>query len=207
MARIDCSATCTPKMFIIVAAALCIFRLGVGAFASPTPEAIRPSEWKTASEADRDFLPGSEDIKEPEAEKQAAHNVREAAKREAVPVIPVQPLSEADRKAVEEGKLILYEFIADWSDPCTAMDKNALSNEQIASLVDKNFVPIRVKDVVHEQGKNPKWVSNLQKRYHVFALPTFVVTDKSGQPRATLIGNCTSLTVERFLVRALNKKS
>lgn len=207
MARIDFAATTTPKAFIVIALTLCVLRLGVQAFAAPAPEAIRPSEWKTASEADRDFLPGSEDVKEPEAEQQAAHNVREAAKKAALPIIPVQPLSEKDKEAVEDGKLILYEFLADWSDPCKAMDKNALSNEQISSIIDKNFVPIRVKDVVHEQGKNPKWVTNLQKRYHVFALPTFVVTDKSGEPRATLIGNCTSLTVERFLVRALSKKS
>jgi len=84
------------------------------------------------------------------------------------------------------------------------MDKNALSNTTISKVIAENFVAVRITDVSREEKKNPQWITNLHKRYHVFALPALLVTDKSGTPKATLIGNCSSLTVQRFLARSLH---
>jgi thiol:disulfide interchange protein len=100
-------------------------------------------------------------------------------------------------------KRVIYEFYADWSDPCKRMEATALSNKQISSMIEQNFVPIRVTDQMHEKGKNPQWLADLQKKYRVFALPTLVVVDDKGEQVASLIGSCSSLSTYRFLSRAM----
>ncbi len=106
----------------------------------------------------------------------------------------------------EEKKLIIYEFYAQWSDPCKRMEATALSNKQVSDVVSRDFVPIRITDVSHEKGKNPPWVQELQKRYRIFALPTLVVVDNRGENVGSLIGNCSSLTTYRFLSRSLHNR-
>jgi thiol:disulfide interchange protein len=100
-------------------------------------------------------------------------------------------------------KLVMYEFYANWSDPCKRMEATALNNKQISALIEKNFVPVRVTDRLHEDGKNPQWISDLQKKYRVFALPTLVVVDEQGEQVASLIGSCSSLSTYRFISRAI----
>jgi len=106
----------------------------------------------------------------------------------------------------KQGKLVLYQFYAAWSDPCKRMDQTALSNRQVTEMVGEKFLPIRIVDVTREKGKNPKYISELEKRYRVFALPTLVVVDESGDSIGALIGDCSSLTTYRFLSRAIHKQ-
>ena len=105
-----------------------------------------------------------------------------------------------------QRKLVLYEFYANWSDPCKRMEQTSLQNEQIRDLVQERFVPIRIVDVAHETGRNPGYVAELEKRYRIFALPTLVVVDDQGEPIGSLIGSCSSLTTYRFLTRALHSR-
>lgn len=198
MAQIDRSAVRTPMNFVAVLAILVVLRIGIQAASATVHEDARPTAWKTASEADKDLLPGAEDIKEvPTLITPHKRRLSEKPKQ----VFANIPLSAKDKQDIENGKLVLYEFVSDWSDPCRSMEQNALSNSNISSIIENKFVPVRITDRMREDGKNPKWVANLQKRYHIFALPTLVVVDSLGEQRAALIGNCSSLTVERFLNR------
>jgi thiol:disulfide interchange protein len=199
MARIDRSAIRTPLTYIAIAAVLLLLRIGFTAASATVSDESQPTAWKTAADADKDLLPGTADIVEP-SDLTIKPKSMQAAKPK--PVFANIPLSESDKTEIASGKLVLYEFVSDWSDPCKNMEQNALSNGNISRLVQSKFVPIRITDRVREEGKNPHWIANLQKRYHIFALPTLVVVDKSGDQKAALIGNCSSLTVERFLTRA-----
>lgn len=102
------------------------------------------------------------------------------------------------------GRYVLYEFYANWSDPCKTMEATSLSNGQVKSLINEHFLPIRITDQVQESGRNPKIISELQKKYRVFAFPTLVIVDQSGKMVSTLVGNCNSLTTYRFLSRTLH---
>lgn len=124
------------------------------------------------------------------------------------PVQEMSPESAAELSAMaaaglEQNKLLLCEFYADWSDPCKRMEETSLRNSQIRDVIDRNFVPVRITDRQKETGKNPRLVSDLQKKFRVFAFPTLVIIGSDGEPVASLIGNCSSLTTYRFLSRSL----
>jgi thiol:disulfide interchange protein len=128
---------------------------------------------------------------------------------------PPEPASEFSKESLEElnkvlasgkamEKYVLYEFYANWSDPCKTMENTSLSNGQVKTLIDEHFLPIRITDQFQETGKNPKIISELQKKYRVFAFPTLVIVDDNGKMVSTLVGNCNSLTTYRFLSRSLH---
>ncbi len=125
------------------------------------------------------------------------------------PVHDISPESmEEIRKVLVESRkqdrYVLYEFYANWSDPCKEMEKTSLCNDQVTQMVERNFMPVRVTDRLKELGKNPRLVTDLQKKFRIFAFPTLVIVDRRGNTAATLVGNCSSLTTYRFLSRALH---
>jgi thiol:disulfide interchange protein len=126
------------------------------------------------------------------------------AKMETVPVelkptilIPLLTKGKLDKK------LLLCEFSADWSDPCKKMESTSLNNPQIRELIAQHFMPLRIRDTQKENGSNPPTVTDLYKKYRIFAFPTLVVVDEEGEQVASLIGNCSSLSTYRFLSHAL----
>jgi len=136
----------------------------------------------------------------------------EAKRIAATPTKPAMELSSESQEhlrqllaeAKKNGKHLLLEFYADWSDPCKKMEATSMSNSQVADLVDANFMPVRINDTQKQFGVNSRFVSDLQKRYRVFAFPTLIVVGADESPVASLIGNCSSLTTFRFLSRALS---
>lgn len=103
-------------------------------------------------------------------------------------------------------KLRICQFYAKWSDACKRIDEQALSNAQVCSLINDKFEPVRIIDVSSQPGKNPQWITDIEKKYRIFALPTLVVVDEKGEPVSSLIGGCSSLTTYRFLSRMLHNK-
>ncbi len=137
--------------------------------------------------------------------------VAEAKRVAANPAKPVQELSPQSQeqlqellaKAKSEKKLLLLEFYADWSDPCKKMESTSMHNSQVTDLVSDRFMPVRINDTQKQFGVNARFVSEVQKRYRVFAFPTLIIIGADESPIASLIGNCSSLTTYRFLSRAL----
>jgi thiol:disulfide interchange protein len=106
-------------------------------------------------------------------------------------------------KGKSDKKLLLCEFSADWSDPCKKMESTSLDNPQIKALIAQHFTPLRIRDNQKENGTNPPSVTELYKKYRIFAFPTLVVIDEEGDQVASMIGNCSSLSTYRFLSHAL----
>jgi thiol:disulfide interchange protein len=106
--------------------------------------------------------------------------------------------------AADRKKIVLYEFYADWCNPCQRLERDTMTNDEVRRCIEKNFVPLRVIDRQREDGKNSQLVSELLKKYRVFAFPTLVAVGADGEPLQMLVGNSTSLAVYRFLSRVLN---
>jgi thiol:disulfide interchange protein len=86
------------------------------------------------------------------------------------------------------GKPILYDFTAEWCAPCRVLDADGWSDREVAALVNSSFVPARVVDRMREEGKNPAWIDELQRRYGVGAFPTLVIAGPDGKAIAVSQG-------------------
>jgi hypothetical protein len=68
------------------------------------------------------------------------------------------------------------------------LDADGWSDPKIAAMVNDGFVPARVVDRMREEGRNPPWIDELQKRYSVGAFPTLVIAAPDGRQIAVAQG-------------------
>jgi thiol:disulfide interchange protein len=97
------------------------------------------------------------------------------------------------------GRPILYDFTAEWCGPCHVLDADGWGDAKVAALVNESFVPARVMDRVREEGKNPAWIDELQRRYEVAAFPTLVVATPDGKAVAVAQGYSGKQKLVEFL--------
>ncbi|MGH7725671.1 MAG: thioredoxin fold domain-containing protein [Candidatus Eiseniibacteriota bacterium] len=99
-----------------------------------------------------------------------------------------EPGSGAEEEALRTAKPLLYDFAADWCGPCRMMQAEIFSDPGLAGQIDSMFVPVRVRDRLREEGRNPAAVDSLQNRYEVHAFPTLVVASADGSRHEKLVG-------------------
>lgn len=111
---------------------------------------------------------------------------KEPPRRESVPVevdslVNWVPLHEAQALSLRSGKPILYDFTAEWCQPCHVLDAMVFQDEQFASEINELFVPVRAVDRQQEEGRNSPAVQELQDRYGIQAFPTVVFAGATGE--------------------------
>jgi thiol:disulfide interchange protein len=107
--------------------------------------------------------------------------------------------------SARERKPVLYDFTAAWCPPCKRLDSEGWSDATLARMVSRRFVPARIVDRQREDGSNPAWIQELQKRYSVGVLPTVVVADSTGREIAKMEGYRDRKSLDEFLEGALRK--
>ncbi len=128
-------------------------------------------------------------------------NVQEELLSMATGIIEKQ--REKERKV---RSLTLLQFYSPDSDPCLVMERETMTNSQVADYLQKNYFPVRVtysrKQV---SGAHNSLLTEFRRHYRVCAFPTLVVVDEKGEMVANLVGNCSSLTTYRFLTRTVGR--
>jgi thiol:disulfide interchange protein len=97
-------------------------------------------------------------------------------------------ISSGDAEAKKSGKPALYFFTAAWCEPCRLLEGQVFSVPEIASQIEKDFVPIEVLDRERETGRNSPEMLALAKRYGLRGFPTLVVSRPGLAPNVTLEG-------------------
>lgn len=105
----------------------------------------------------------------------------------------------AGATARASGKPLLYDFTAEWCGPCRMLDADGWQDPGVAALVNESYVPARVVDRMREEGKNPLWIDELQRKYDVNAFPTLVVASPDGRQIAVSQGYAGKQKLVEFL--------
>jgi thiol:disulfide interchange protein len=117
----------------------------------------------------------------------------------APPLVRWVPLEKASAAAAAAGKPALYDFTAQWCLPCHRLDDEGWSDEALAGIANRGFVPARVMDREREEGKNTPLVAELQRKYNVESFPTLIVAGADGKEIARMEGWGGKDALEKFL--------
>lgn len=96
-------------------------------------------------------------------------------------------VEEGLRLAESSNKPVLFDFTADWCQPCHMLDAEVFRNPDVAREINERFIAIRVVDRNREEGRNSPDVQALQQRFAVRGFPTVVFADRTGE-RARMEG-------------------
>ena len=87
----------------------------------------------------------------------------------------------ATTQASESGQPLILFFTGDWCVPCRIMKRNVWADPEVASLVNKDFIPLLI-DVDTSQDKH------LLDRYNIRGTPITVITDSQGNALRWRVG-------------------
>lgn len=80
----------------------------------------------------------------------------------------------AKSQASEEGKLLFVDFHASWCTPCKWMDQTTFTDSDIVSVMNQNFVPLKI-DIDGPEG------FDLKEKYEIRYLPTILIFNSNGK--------------------------
>lgn len=85
----------------------------------------------------------------------------------------------AQAQAKQENKHVLVDFYADWCGYCKKMDEETYTDPSVSSLINNNFVPLKVNSDTNRA---------LSGKYKVTGLPTVIIMDANGTEVGRITG-------------------
>ena len=83
--------------------------------------------------------------------------------------------------AGREDKPVLVDFWAEWCSWCVKMDREVMSDTEVAQYISRNFVPVKINSDLPENR-------NLLLMYQITGHPSFVILDSNGSFLGKTIG-------------------
>lgn len=108
-------------------------------------------------------------------------------------------LSEVETKAKTEDKKVMYFFYQRYNDTCYNVMRYPFDDYEKKKLLDKHFACAIVLDRTTPAVKNPKYISELVKKYKVQSYPTLVSVDLKTGKFEKLGGTCNRSEIDDFL--------
>jgi len=75
---------------------------------------------------------------------------------------------------------VLYEFTADWCNPCQKMKREVFAEREAAAFINTSFFPVRIYDTDQSAGARA-----IRQRHNVTGFPTLLVTLPDQQTRSS----------------------
>lgn len=106
--------------------------------------------------------------------------------------------SEAMEKASRENKKVLLYFTAKWCGPCQVMQRNAFPSDSITSIIDADYVALKIDKDSHSGER-------LSKQFSVQGLPTILIIDSTGTVVGKKLGYKNVRDLYEFLSSPIDK--
>jgi len=94
----------------------------------------------------------------------------------------------AVERARTAGRPILYEFTADWCEPCRTLHDEVFADAKAARSLSQLAVPVQIVDRQREDGRNAPLVDSLERVHEVTSFPTLVLVSAEGRTLDRLEG-------------------
>lgn len=197
----EVSASAVPKYLVYLTMAFVLMRFSAFAWqihSNPVSDNRSSISWM---DFNRSLLFKNAEPEKTPTKQRRFGNVEEELLARATGIIEKQREKEGRARS-----LTILQFYSPDSDPCLVMERETLTNSQVADYLQKNYFPVRV-TYSRKDGSSAhnSLLTEYRRHYRVCAFPTLVVVDEEGEMVANLVGNCSSLTTYRFLTRTIGR--
>lgn len=114
------------------------------------------------------------------------------------PIAWTSSLDAAQKTAVQQKKIVLVDFMAEWCGPCKQMLATTYKDKTVVARAGKQFVPVLI-----DVDQQPR----LAEKYNVEAIPTVIFLDGNGKVLHRSMGYHDTKAFLKMMDQAAGKKA